>query len=804
MRPTRLELTGFGSFREPTTIDLTDAELFVVVGPTGAGKSTVIDALVFALYGSVPRYDDRRLVAPVINQGRVEAKVRLDFVVAGVTYTAVRVVRRTATGGATTKEARLEALDGQRSRTLAGNEKELTSAVERLLGLSFEHFTRCVVLPQGAFAEFLHARPAQRHDLLVELLGIEVYRRIARRARERARDAAARVEQTRNRLSGDLTGATANALVQASGRVDRLTRVRERIVAAQPRLDELREHGVACREAALVAQARRALLDAVEAPPDVDALARQFASAAHAFADAVKAADKAEWLRQSAEDARASLPDATVLVELRRLTAEHTRRVAEHEPAGAALRRAIAGREAAEVAHRTAVATVSETRGALERAQRQDLARALSHGLSAGDECPVCAQTVTAVPHHDGGVDLDRVRQRRDAAEDEERRAAVAVRAGESDVARQQAAVDGIARAIADLDDASRALADRHDVDVAALPQLLVRAEEADREVTSARVAERAARTQVRAAEQAQASLANRQSGAWSQFDATRDRLAALTPPPATRDDLATAWSALLAWVAERMPVLDRALRDAEHAVTQVKQQWLDHNGALVAACRDEGVTVERHDPLSASAAALERARADHAQLAHQVQTAERLRASADADQVRSATATQLGQHLGAKRFEQWLLYHALGQLVDDASVRLRDLSSGAYSLRVDEVGGFQVVDHRNADELRSARTLSGGETFLASLALALSLADHVAQLAAGSSARLDTLLLDEGFGTLDPDTLDVVAAALEELGAHGRMVGLVTHVRDLAERMPVRFEVRRTAETSTVHRTEQ
>ena len=83
MRPTRLELTGFGSFREPATVEFADIDLFVLVGPTGAGKSTVIDAMIFALYGSVPRYDDRRLVAPVINQGRVEARVRLDFVVDG-------------------------------------------------------------------------------------------------------------------------------------------------------------------------------------------------------------------------------------------------------------------------------------------------------------------------------------------------------------------------------------------------------------------------------------------------------------------------------------------------------------------------------------------------------------------------------------------------------------------------------------------------------------------------------------------------------------------------------------------------
>ena len=82
------------------------------------------------------------------------------------------------------------------------------------------------------------------------------------------------------------------------------------------------------------------------------------------------------------------------------------------------------------------------------------------------------------------------------------------------------------------------------------------------------------------------------------------------------------------------------------------------------------------------------------------------------------------------------------------------------------------MVDHANADAVRGAKTLSGGETFLASLALALSLADQVVDLAADGSARLESIFCDEGFGSLDLDTLDVVATALEELGRvgpHGR-----------------------------------
>ncbi len=160
-----------------------------------------------------------------------------------------------------------------------------------------------------------------------------------------------------------------------------------------------------------------------------------------------------------------------------------------------------------------------------------------------------------------------------------------------------------------------------------------------------------------------------------------------------------------------------------------------------------------------------------------------------------------VAHHLPADRFERWLLEEALRELVAGATVLLRELSGGAYSLTLDERSrAFGVVDHVNADTVRSARTLSGGETFLASLALALALADQVAASAAGA-ARLETILLDEGFGTLDPETLDTVAAALEELGARGRMVGVVTHVRELAERLPVRFELRKVGGAATVER---
>ena len=106
-------------------------------------------------------------------------------------------------------------------------------------------------------------------------------------------------------------------------------------------------------------------------------------------------------------------------------------------------------------------------------------------------------------------------------------------------------------------------------------------------------------------------------------------------------------------------------------------------------------------------------------------------------------------------RFEKWLVNEALERLVLGTSETLELLSGNKYALAVNEGNEFEVIDHRNADDRRAAKTLSGGETFPASLALALALADQVGAMASGGAAKLDSIFLDEGFGTLDADWLE-------------------------------------------------
>jgi exonuclease SbcC len=156
-----------------------------------------------------------------------------------------------------------------------------------------------------------------------------------------------------------------------------------------------------------------------------------------------------------------------------------------------------------------------------------------------------------------------------------------------------------------------------------------------------------------------------------------------------------------------------------------------------------------------------------------------------------------LAQEFRADRLIAFLQGEALEMLARAGSHRLLFLSQGRYGLMY-EGDEFFVEDRHAGDERRSVRTLSGGETFLASLALALALAEQIHSLAL-DRAPLESLFIDEGFGALDAQTLEVATEALGQLGGDGRLVGVITHVPELAERMPTRVRVERTPRGSVL-----
>ena len=175
--------------------------------------------------------------------------------------------------------------------------------------------------------------------------------------------------------------------------------------------------------------------------------------------------------------------------------------------------------------------------------------------------------------------------------------------------------------------------------------------------------------------------------------------------------------------------------------------------------------------------------------------------AGSSADLIRVAALAR-GENEAGTPLATWVLQARFEEVLVFANERLSQMSSGRYELiRVaEETGqrrrrkglGLAVVDHLGDERTRDPRTLSGGETFYVSLSLALALADVVSAESGGVS--LETLFIDEGFGTLDADTLQTVMAEIDHLRAGGRTVGIVSHVAELRDQIAERIAVRRVA----------
>ena len=328
MRPIVLEMDGFASFREPARIDFTDAEFFALVGPTGSGKSTVIDAMTFALYGSVPRWGRKGMVSLALAPTTGRGTVKLVFEVAGQRYVVARELRRVGSQ-VSQRAASLERLADPRglaepeepTEVLAGDLAGVADAVERLLGLTYDDFCQCVVLPQGQFANFLHAKASERQEILLRLLGAEHYKQMMIRANQRASDAAKQAETLNETLAGfgdateEAQGAAAAAEAALGGLADRVTAVTPLIHAA--------DQGLSAAEAELERlEADRAALAAVRIPDDVATLDADLSGARCALAEAERAEQEALDADSAARAALAGAPDRAPLELTRERRAE--------------------------------------------------------------------------------------------------------------------------------------------------------------------------------------------------------------------------------------------------------------------------------------------------------------------------------------------------------------------------------------------------------------------------------------------------------------------------------------------------
>ena len=405
MRPIKLEMEGFTSFRDKTEVDFEDADLFVLTGPTGAGKSSVIDAIAFALYGSIPRLGSQA-VAPVISRGMLQARVRLDFAVGEETYTAVRVARATK-AGATTREATLEDAAGN---TLVRGKEELDEEIKKLLGLTFDHFTKSVVLPQGDFADLLHETAGERQKMLRKLLGAELFSRLAQLAGKRkttSKALADNLERDIEQLEDE--GITEDGLKAARQRGEDIDSLVKRIEGRQPEIECLQEKMRSVKQESASVGARISLLSAIRIPEGVPELAEKIADGSRGLDDAKEAHGGAMEERQRRQDDLDDLPrEANLRLYLSRYDDLVKARKEQHE-AASDLEEARTSLEAVKAEAQQAEKAADVAEQAKRSMEDEHKAYHLAAGLVMGGSCPVCRQDVSEPPELDAPEEMEKV-----------------------------------------------------------------------------------------------------------------------------------------------------------------------------------------------------------------------------------------------------------------------------------------------------------------------------------------------------------------------------------------------------------
>lgn len=903
MRPLELDLTAFRSY-DRATIDLRPLDLVVITGDTGAGKTSLLDAISFALFGKTPAPSTP---AELLTLGREHGEVRLTFAARG------EVWRMTRRYGARAPEPRhlLERLaddGGATAETIAGPEA-VASRLAQVIGMGFKAFTSAVLLAQGQFAAFLSAAPKDRDAILRELFGVrslEGAREAAQALEAGARAAAALREADIARLPAHDAArrtAVARAAREAAARFAAASRLRphaERMAEEAAAADGLRTRERSAREAAddlpddEAAAALLARIDAARAEiAGAEALCatrrRELADATGAR-EALRArhgggaADLAA-LRERAERAGrlvGGLPGRTEALAARREALQGTR--AERDRAAADLEAAVAddarlegrrrlaaawraGRDArarAIAAHTSAAAeragaaerdaaaarALDDAAARVERARMHDLAATVRAGLAAGDPCPVCGADFRG--HADEGGTLREAeealaaaRRARELAASSLAVAAERERAAESGLeagsrAAQDAAVAlaeaGMSEADADADDADEtaraevraaaiaasrnglgaldaALAseaaridadeaqlgrDRDEVEgvrtgLGAWAEHESAAEALGAAIEEAHDAERAtdaaARADAEAAgalSRAEAALAALERGPVAALRSAAARAASrgrLDPPDddAGAEELVAAARRLRASALEAAAVHGRRAGEADARAATLRERLGREGAALGIGDADQvGPAVRR---LGEARGAARRALAELEDVAA---SARALAAEAAEAATRAQLHRQVALDLRANQFPRFLLARYRERLARAASEHLVELSDGMYRFAAAEPDPMAVVDRRRGERLRAASTLSGGERFLASLALALGLGD----VAAESSGRLDCLFLDEGFSTLDADSLEQALVGVERLQGDGRLIGVITHLPGVAERLGASLHV--------------
>ena len=910
MKPIKLTLQAFGSYADRTVVDFEAPaqSLFLITGDTGAGKSTLFDAIAFALYGEASSAGAKKVGAELQSQfapAGLEPYVELCFTEQQGDEPCLYTVRRSpkhvrpakrGTGLIDVKETvSLIMPDGTE---YAQNQKETDAKLVEIVGLTMDQFRQVAMIAQGEFMELLRAKSDDKREIFRRLFRTGMYRDIVEELARRRKALKSDIDQLRaacqaevahvrvpedypdagdvealrarclsservniadlealvGRLEAlcawlrDGSGAALKACASLEARRDAARDALSRAEALNRAYAQLEaaSKGLAECEAAEPAMAENArTAAAVEAAYEIAAIHRRCADAESAVREAeaglaqLRQALPAQEERQQAAEASDKRAEAALNAELESYT-----RTQERVSHALDALKAVEGDIAAAMAAQSALAdqrkAADRAEAAYARARAEYAEKEAEHAamqtafldaqagyiarekLRPGQPCPVCGSIDHPMPcvlpethahlTREGvealAAQVARLNQARIERAEAMRAATALIAEREAALERQMDALRQRADQLPGIRDAgtpeeAAALASAHADTLkrqgeAALKEAARRKAEvqaarqaAARELQAARAAVESTRARIghyeRVLPELREALGQRHdeyADAMARRDLVESEWTALTRAY-TKDALAALRAGLEAHRVKRAQA-DGALKAAREAIDG---RPLPDIPALEAACgaADEALKAARDEAERLRAAA----QSDDGALEALKPTLERRsRTAADYarldDMYRRLSGNQSGAHMDIETYVQ--RYH-LRRVLQAANVRFREMSAGQFELRMvsDEkagVGGNHGLDLMVYSAVtgteREIRTLSGGESFMAALSLALGMADQIRESVA--SIHLDIMFIDEGFGSLDDHARGQAIRVLKRMAGGSRLIGIISHVTELKQ----------------------
>jgi len=847
MLPTRLELRNFLAYRAPEPILFEGIELACLSGDNGVGKSSILDAITWALWGRARARRDEEL----IHLGQNDMQVSIDFEQEGMRY---RVIRRRSRAG----RGRRGALDlmvfdaGGFPRLINETGTRRTQdKINEILRLDYETFVHSAFLQQGRADAFTLKTAAERKRILADILRLEQWTDYEETAIKRSAEIASRIdiighdirrirEETARepQLAADRDELLARLTV-ARDRLNQAEAVYSRVANAAVHLRRERENQrelqrlISSRKedmGAAQAEIQRqddkidqyqetiALSSTIEAGYSQLQVARENQSAiADQLARQAEFDRQAHQLENALEQQRSALSsEADVLRErIRGLEAQASAvDAAEMDALRAELRDLQARHKQRDEATRD-IQRMNERRSALDTQKTAliDQGKALNDRLERlriadGAVCPLCGQALTA-EHR--AVMLAQLTAERDEKREQYRQCSAEIDGIHDARLRRQAVIDGWARQLKDLP---------------ALQQRLGALDEAARAVETAEAELPGARRQLL---QIETRLADEDFGAElrRQLDQLERQRAHIGYDPASQADIRSQLETYAAYERQHTQ-----LEFARISLPEAQQIRADTAARLETMLAAQHKDEERLKRLASAIAELqeqagqekdqregvERIRAEVQSLNERKtileqelnaiaagrETLKRLGARLEAAQQQQSLYNELRAAFGRNGLPALIIETALPELEAEAGDLLARMTDGRMSLRLrtqrEKVGGgsAETLDIEIADELgtRGYELYSGGEAFRINFALRIALSKLLARRA---GAQLRALFIDEGFGSQDEDGRDKLVDAINKIQEDFDLILVITHIDELRDAFPAHLLVEKTAAGSTV-----